>query len=460
MISVCLIVKNEEVLLARCLESVKGLGEIVICDTGSTDKTVEIAKKYTDKVFTDYKWNDDFAEARNNAKSKCTGDWILTIDADEVLQTPDKVKPAVKKTKWDAIAVNVIAENNTNSNTFPRLYKNKKEIYWKGAIHNHLNITDAEASDIVITYGNSPAHKLDPDRTMRILKKEAEKNPTPRIMYYLGREHTYRKQWDEAITWLSKQVVKDRWAPQKADGYYLLAKSLWYSQRGEEARNMCLQALKINANFKSAIDLMAEMSGPKNRLRWIEFAQTATNKDVLFTRAPVEQGAEYYNKLFTASADMSRYEAIQKKVGELAEGCVLDIGCGTGELAKYIVDYHGFDISTKAVEIANNDDVFVGDAYDKDNYGDFDTYIMTEVLEHIDDYRVLRNIPTGKRVIFSVPSFPDPSHIRTFTEEIMRIRYKHFIEVDEIIRFNWKDKWVEGGDNTPNYILLVTGARY
>ncbi len=79
-----MIVKNEEAMLAQCLESVKEADEIIIVDTGSKDKTREIAQKYTDKVFY-LEWCDDFAKARNEARKECTGDWILSIDADFIL---------------------------------------------------------------------------------------------------------------------------------------------------------------------------------------------------------------------------------------------------------------------------------------------------------------------------------------------------------------------------------------
>ena len=84
-ISLCMIVKNEEKVLARCLDSIAGLmDEIIIVDTGSTDKTKEIAGKYTDNIY-DFEWIDDFAAARNFAFSKATKEYIYSADADEVL---------------------------------------------------------------------------------------------------------------------------------------------------------------------------------------------------------------------------------------------------------------------------------------------------------------------------------------------------------------------------------------
>ena len=80
-----MIVKNEEAFLEKCLLSVQGLvDEIVIVDTGSTDKTKEIALKFTSKVY-DFEWCDNFAAARNESLKYATGDWILVLDADEVI---------------------------------------------------------------------------------------------------------------------------------------------------------------------------------------------------------------------------------------------------------------------------------------------------------------------------------------------------------------------------------------
>ncbi len=85
MLSVCIITKNEEKNIGRCLEALSGYGfELVVADTGSADKTREIAGEFTDKVY-DFAWQDDFAAAKNFAVSKAAHDLVLVVDSDEFL---------------------------------------------------------------------------------------------------------------------------------------------------------------------------------------------------------------------------------------------------------------------------------------------------------------------------------------------------------------------------------------
>src|SRR3990167_8792325 len=91
-ISLCMITKNEEKWLEQCLNSVKEIvDEIIIVDTGSTDKTKEIAKKFNAKFF-DFKWIGDFSAARNESLNHATKDWILVLDADETIAKEDLEK--------------------------------------------------------------------------------------------------------------------------------------------------------------------------------------------------------------------------------------------------------------------------------------------------------------------------------------------------------------------------------
>jgi glycosyltransferase involved in cell wall biosynthesis len=288
-ISLSQIVKNESSCLEQCLTSVVGIDEIVICDTGSEDNTIDIAKKFTDKVFTDYKWNDDFAEARNHCLKKCTGDWILIIDADEYLESSlediYKVIEYAEEKGIKAINCKVSSVGHNQIHNAPRLFKNCPEIFWKGAIHNHLNILGGINSDIVIKYGYSEAHKKDPDRTLRILTKEVEKNPNcSREKYYLAREYFYRSNWIKALEIYDDYLKTASFMAERADAYLSAARCLWNLKRGEEARQYCFNAININANFKEAILFMAEISWEKNAKTWRKMAEHATNEDVLFIR--------------------------------------------------------------------------------------------------------------------------------------------------------------------------------
>ncbi len=459
-LSAVLIVKNESSCIEKCLESVKGADEITVVDTGSVDNTVELVKKFTDKVFTDYKWNDNFAEARNHAKNKATGDWILSIDADETLEPGgiEKIRKAIEGAgKYKTVNCTLVSSGRPDEHQFPRVFR--KDVKWCGAIHNYLNISEDYNSDIRITYGYSEAHQKDPDRSFRILKKEVESNPKCiREKFYLAREYWYKKDWISATYWYEEYLKVAWWAPEWADAYLMLSRCYTNLGKYDKAKESCLQAIKINADFKEALEYMAELSGPKNRVRWLKFAELAQNEDVLFVKNP-EKGSSYYDNLFTNNQDMSRYEEISKEVGRMVGGKkVLEIGCGLGQLIKYVPNYSGFDFSNKAIEIIGDGRTWVGNAYEKKNYRDADVYVALEVLEHLDDLKVVDNIPSGKQFIFSVPSFTDESHLRTYTENMVRNRFIN-IKVLDIKRFNWDNKWVAGGLNTDSYILLVNAMK-
>jgi len=291
MISVSIIAKNEENSIVRCLESLKGFDEIIVCDTGSTDKTVEIAKRYTDKVFTDFVWNDSFADARNHALDKCTGDWIFTIDCDCVLVTPiEQMRKEVElaeKEGNETIQVQCCEEKGTTSHWLPLIYKHTPKIRWVGNAHNHLSAENGRCGEIRIDYWYSDSHEKDPDRTFRILKKTVSENPAcVREKFYLAREYWYRRDYITAIHWYKQYLNNATFGAEMADAYLTMARCYWYIQEGDLARACCLQAIGLNTNFKEALLFMAEMSGPGNSKRWKFFAESASNESILFVRVP------------------------------------------------------------------------------------------------------------------------------------------------------------------------------
>lgn len=162
-ISLCMIVKNEEKILARCLDSVADLmDEIIIVDTGSTDATKEIAAHYTDKIY-DFTWVDDFSAARNFAFSKATKEYIYSADADEVLSDENRERFRILKEALmpEVEIVQMKYGNQMQHGTVynydeeyrPKLFKRQREFVWVEKIHETVRLEPiVYDSEIVITH--------------------------------------------------------------------------------------------------------------------------------------------------------------------------------------------------------------------------------------------------------------------------------------------------------------------
>ncbi|HEY1716973.1 MAG TPA: glycosyltransferase [Verrucomicrobiae bacterium] len=141
-LSVCLIVKNEEKFLAQCLKSVRAVAQqIIVVDTGSTDRTLEIAKEFGAEIYS-HAWNDDFSAARNAALEHATGDWILILDADEELPEADHEKLRADMKNPDVIAYRLPLVNRgqeaEGKSFVPRLFRNAPGVYYFGRIHEQV----------------------------------------------------------------------------------------------------------------------------------------------------------------------------------------------------------------------------------------------------------------------------------------------------------------------------------
>lgn len=280
-----MIVKNEASCLLTALNSVKDADEIIVCDTGSTDNTVQIATDFGCKVYTDFVWCDDFAKARNHAASKCTQDYVLILDADETLE--DNTIEILRGFNGVALSFQTECANTGQVHQSIRLHKNTPTIQWVGAIHNYLNVDPDFDTPVKITYGWSKSHNYDPDRTLRILKKETKKNPySTREQYYLGIEYVNKKQYDKALYWLKRYVNKSTHTAEKADAYVMIARILWSHNKRDEARTACMNAIILNPDFKEALGLMSRITTDAHRLKWQRFADIAEDTGVLFKRDP------------------------------------------------------------------------------------------------------------------------------------------------------------------------------
>jgi glycosyltransferase involved in cell wall biosynthesis len=291
-LSIYSIVKNEEAEIEKMLSTIQGADEIVVCDTGSTDRTIEILKSHPEvKLFTDYTWNDDFAEAKNHAASKCTGDWVMSIDADCRLEEGgiEKIKKIIETTKYNALFVELESLSHPGqTHKRAKIYRNNGKIFYQGMAHEDLNVYGYDHEGGImpkIYYGYSINHKKDPDRYLRILTKQLDKNPTSsRVLFYLAREYFYKKDYQTAINLYREYLKISKYEKERTEAYFIMAQCYWYTRQGGKARETCMQAVLSNPDHKGVLDFMSTLYNEPWKSKWKKIANNATNKDVMFCK--------------------------------------------------------------------------------------------------------------------------------------------------------------------------------
>ncbi len=282
-LSVAIIAKNEEAMIRNCLESVKDADEIIVVDTGSEDGTTKIAREYTKKIRSNL-WEEDFSKARNFACSLCSGEWVLSIDADEQLEDGgiDEIKRLVGSVGY---AYRLQLEYSDKTSIGIKLIRNKAGIYWVGKVHNDLNIEVKEVLPVKIYCSDSPAHRNDPDRTLRILKKDFyDTLSNKRNLYYLAREYATRHNFEDALDLFKRYFEEgdDRFL--RADACLYIAK-LYRVADMRLARAWADKATHTLPEFREAWDFCAFLAQDKfKRLAYLKFYDRANNKNVRIIR--------------------------------------------------------------------------------------------------------------------------------------------------------------------------------
>jgi glycosyltransferase involved in cell wall biosynthesis len=208
-----MIVKNEEAVIGRCLESVKDLvDEIIVADTGSTDKTKKIVSNYTDKIY-DFRWIDDFAAARNFAFGKATMSHIFWLDADDIIPDAGRASFVLLKRQLDPKVDSVtmqyhLAYDDNGQATISlrrnRLVKRSRAFRWIGAVHEYLEVSGVIInSDIAVKHCNI---YHDSQRNLQIYEKRLAKGEvfSARDLYYYANELLDHGRQKEAIVYYRK----------------------------------------------------------------------------------------------------------------------------------------------------------------------------------------------------------------------------------------------------------------
>ena len=196
LLSICMIVKNEEVYIGKCLNSIMplvnaGIAELIIVDTGSTDKTIEICKTYTDRIYYK-KWNNDFSEARNYSISLARGEYLFIQDADQTVDEKSinnfiNLFRDKEYRKYNTIYVRLrnYLDNKLDKYSevsFPLIFKNDGEFKYSGAAHNQplfknpIMYTNIQINHYGYIMNEQKIHEKF-NRTATILREELKKDP-------------------------------------------------------------------------------------------------------------------------------------------------------------------------------------------------------------------------------------------------------------------------------------------
>lgn len=273
--SLSMIVKNEEDVLGRCLESVKGLfDEIVITDTGSDDQTVQIARRFTDKIYS-FPWIDDFSAARNFSLSKATGDYIMWLDADDVIEKDDydglkrlfeeiaEIMPDVVMLPYN---VGFDGERVTLSYERERIIKNGIGLKFEGEVHEAI-----PPRGKIIHRSPAVTHRKmsqkSPLRNLRIFEKKLAETGalSPRDCYYYARELRSAGRLNEAEKWYGKCARSiSAWSENRVSAQFELSELLREQGRdgeADEALAVCLTMSEPRADICCAAGKMLMEKG-------------------------------------------------------------------------------------------------------------------------------------------------------------------------------------------------------
>lgn len=315
-ISAVITVLNEEKRLPALMKSLEGISDIVIIDSGSTDRTVELARELGARVYpvgdrfldttvtkADVKrfidrfgWEPGFVagqkfwssgKKRNYGASLAKNDWIFNPDADEIVEW-DLGK--LRATLDDADQVMFHFQHKPNQYfEIGKLYRRSKYAY-VGRVHEVVVPREHGARIIHTPHMTMTHHQTlhdGRDRTedITVLEYAAITDSWERNLFYLGREYASRERWDEALVVLDEFLKVGKWPPEVAEVCFIRAQVYCNQQQYSKAKAALLLAIDTNPEFAEAFRLMAALSCPAHAKAWLRYAESATNEGVLDVRS-------------------------------------------------------------------------------------------------------------------------------------------------------------------------------
>jgi glycosyltransferase involved in cell wall biosynthesis len=282
-ISLCMIVKNEEDFLSQCLRSAEGVvDEIVIVDTGSSDATLEIARSHKAKIVR-HEWKEDFSDARNVSLAHATSEWVLYLDADEVLdqKSAEGLTEVLSHTTHFGFffCIYNIKENGFVSGRHytVRLFRNLKGVSFTGKIHEYVIPmgTRAYAGMRIYHYG----YDLDPETMKRKKERNAHilgqaltgNREDPVLRYHLANTHRLLGNYEEAMEHATRGMEIMEKTGEENSLYltiiHVLAEACCQQGEWDKAEAYCVKALGIRDDFIDALYTLARVYRIKRNSR-------------------------------------------------------------------------------------------------------------------------------------------------------------------------------------------------
>jgi glycosyltransferase involved in cell wall biosynthesis len=300
LISACMIVKNEEAFLPRCLASIRKLAdEIVLVDTGSSDQTLEIAREFGCKIY-HFPWNGDFSAARNESLRYASGEWILVIDADEEVpaDTSRKIRSYLDNPQYEIISISVYnksLETGRVSSFLPsvRFFRRRLGLSYQGIVHNRLalpsNVPVTRCDIRLYHYGYDQSREKLEDkkaRSRQLLERQLQENPDDVFANFnmaqllRGLDGTADEATCRRIIEHAQRVVN---SPQRDStgyaGYRLMALvhtaiALCTLKRYDEAEQYCAEALIAKPDYVDAMLVLGNVNLAAGKLHQARDAYT------------------------------------------------------------------------------------------------------------------------------------------------------------------------------------------
>ncbi len=319
LLSICMIVKNEEKNIGECLKSAQGLAdEIIVTDTGSTDKTVEIAQSYGAKI-ENFAWTKDFSAARNYSISKAASRWIIWLDADDRLpkRTVDELRQKLSQEIPNKVFYLVVCNSADGGRTGARfsqirVFPNNPGIRFEGKIHEQilsnvrkLNLIEEKTSlEIFHTGYENPA--LLKEKQRRNLEMFKEEYPDlmkmdPNAMYHYGVSYEIIGDYENALIWLKNALAKSKKEHYEEFAILIpqnIARILERLGKTDEAMDYLNQSLNADPCFEPSLSqkaqLLAKLGQSEEAVKWFGYLASFVPKISIL---PINAGPAHVNGL-------------------------------------------------------------------------------------------------------------------------------------------------------------------